>query len=109
MDPVMRALQSIADIDSETRELGQFEPASACRTTRFETTTYASCGQSVSPVVLEGNGSTSSTKRASCGAGSQCECTATSYGNMFICGSTYPNAWAAWNYTITDLTVTGGY
>ena len=45
MDPVMRALQSIADIESETCELGQFEPASACRTTRFEpTTTYAMGG-----------------------------------------------------------------
>ena len=31
MDPVMRALQSIADVESETRELGQLEPASACR------------------------------------------------------------------------------
>ena len=42
MDPVMRALQSIADVESETRELGQLEPASACRTARFEpTTTYA--------------------------------------------------------------------
>jgi hypothetical protein len=42
MDPVMRALQSIADIENETRELGQLEPASACRTARFEpTTTYA--------------------------------------------------------------------
>jgi hypothetical protein len=29
MDPVMRALQSIADLDSETRELGQLELASA--------------------------------------------------------------------------------
>jgi len=45
MDPVMRALQSIADIDSETRELGQLEPASAFRTTRFEPpTTYARSG-----------------------------------------------------------------
>ena len=45
MDPVMRALQSIADIESETRELDQLEPASACRTTRFEpTTTYATSG-----------------------------------------------------------------
>jgi hypothetical protein len=45
MDPVMSALQSIADIDSETRELGQLEPPSACRTTRFEpTTTYATSG-----------------------------------------------------------------
>jgi hypothetical protein len=45
MDPVMRALQSIADIDSETRELGQLEPASAFRTTRFEpTTTCATSG-----------------------------------------------------------------
>jgi hypothetical protein len=42
MDPVMRALQSIADVESETRELGQLEPASACRIARFEpTTTYA--------------------------------------------------------------------
>ena len=31
MDPVMRVLQSIADVESETRELGQLEPASACR------------------------------------------------------------------------------
>ena len=39
MDPVMRALQSIADIENETRELGQLEPASACRepTTTFAT------------------------------------------------------------------------
>ena len=35
MDPVMRALQSIADIESETRELRQFEPASTCRTARL--------------------------------------------------------------------------
>ena len=42
MDPVMRAPQSIADVESETRELGQLEPASACRAARFEpTTTYA--------------------------------------------------------------------
>ena len=42
MEPVMRALQSIADIENETRELGQLEPASACRTARFEpTTTFA--------------------------------------------------------------------
>ena len=42
MDPVMRALQSIADIENETRELAQLEPASAWRTARFEpTTTYA--------------------------------------------------------------------
>jgi hypothetical protein len=42
MDPVMRVLQSIADVESETRELGQLEPASACRTARFEpTTTFA--------------------------------------------------------------------
>ena len=45
MDPVMRALQSIADVESETRELGQLEPASAFRTTRFEPpTTYARSG-----------------------------------------------------------------
>jgi len=42
MDPVMRALQSIADIENETRELAQLEPASAWRTARFEpTTTFA--------------------------------------------------------------------
>ena len=35
MDPVMRALQSIADIQSETRELRQLEPASTCRTARL--------------------------------------------------------------------------
>lgn len=44
MDPVMRALQSIADIENETRELAQLEPASACRTARFEPTNATSEG-----------------------------------------------------------------
>ena len=50
MDPVMRALQSIADIESETRELRQFEPASTCRTARLLSQNWGAN----SPVPAEG-------------------------------------------------------
>ena len=50
MDPVMRALQSIADIESETRELRQYEPASTCRTARLLSQNWGAN----SPVPAEG-------------------------------------------------------